>query len=299
MLLLSCFRQTLSILTCLGISSLNVLPILATTEVSGSKLTTTLLPSESLTQLLLTQRSFSGFTERYGPAPHRRDVAASRGLLQGEITALFPTEDRITDSSEPENIGQERTWYTAQAYPILFLHVSENSALTAEVVIEDSQENIVYSAVVELPDQNVSQDNPRPRGFIGIDLSQNATDLQTPPLEPSETYLWKVQLILDQTNPSANPFVTGWITRIDDTENNCLNNLINSENNSEIPWIYAENGIWYSTLSSIASNYLEQSDSQDWITLLNSVGYNQIANDPILGIAEVKKVVIGDLPAVE
>jgi hypothetical protein len=93
--------------------------------------------------------------------------------------------------------------------------------------------------------------------------------------------------------------VTGWITRIDDQENIELNEQISSENQSEKPWIYAENGIWYSALSALAHNYLDQSDPQGWMTLLEEVGYNRIAEDPILGMAEVEQVFIGTLPRIE
>lgn len=268
----------------------------------GASLISQLNSNNSNHEILLAQRAFQGFSQRYGAAPRRRSTPFRRGSClppQAEMTALFPNEDVITDSNDPDNLGKDRTWFTNESYPTLYFHVPQNSALTAEVVIEDSRHNIVYSAIVSLPDQQISQNNPRSQGFIGIDFSEKASQFNIPPLEPNETYLWEVQLICNNLDRSGNPLVSGWITHIDEDESNRINNLIESENEEEIPWTYAENGIWYSTLNSLAHNYLANSNPQDWQTFLESVGYNRIARDPFLGMAEVEKIFLGDLPEIE
>lgn len=272
---------------------------------------TTALPSWGITQrgnlnsdgkVLLTQKEFRGFSQRYGVAPRRRSKPFRRGSClasETEMTALFPREDVITESDNQENLGKDRTWFTSEAYPTLYFHIPENSALIAEVVIEDSDRNIVYSALVSLPDQQISQTNPRQQGFIGIDFSQKAQELNIPALEPNQNYLWEVQLICNNLDRSGNPLVTGWITRINQDENERINQLITQENSREIPWIYAQEGIWYSTLNALAHNYIINSDTEQWATFLDFMGYHGIANDPLIGMGEVQEIFLGDLPEVE
>lgn len=265
------------------------------------------LPNASLAQqvnlkseqpTLLAQRGFSGFSQRYGVAPRRRSTPFRRGSClppQAEMTALFPTEDVITESSDPQNWGNDRTWFTNEAYPTIYFHMPQNSASTAEVVIEDSDRNIVYSAIVSLPDQG----NLHPQGFLGVDFSDKAQELNIPTLDPNETYLWEVQLICDNLDRSGNPLVTGWITRLDQAESEEINQIIEQEDTREIPWTYAQQGIWYSTLNSLAHNYINNSNNEDWKTFLEAIGYNEIASDPFLGMAEVEAVFLGDLPTIE
>lgn len=295
-------RQIFSLIISLLFTSMSAVASNGTTMSSTSNSTPVLASTESLTEFLLAQRGFRGFSGRYGAASGRRGTPFRRGSClpdNAEVTALFPTEDIITDPREPENLGKDRSWYTAQAYPTIYIHVPENSALTAEVVIEDSHRNIVYSALVSLPNSAVNNNNPRPQGFIGIDLGEKAQELQTPPLEASEPYLWEVQLICNNIDRSGNPLVTGWITRIDQAETTEINNSIANLGADEVPWVYADQGIWYSALNALAHNYLEESDSQGWITLLESIGYQEIAKDPLIGMAEVQQIFIGDLPEIQ
>jgi hypothetical protein len=252
-------------------------------------------------EILLAQRNFRGFSGQYGSAPRRRSTAFRRGSClppQREITALLPSETPITEGTNQEVLGKDKSWYTAGAYPNMYIHVPPNSALMAELVVEDNNRNIFYSALIELPNQEVTSQNPRPQGFIGIDLSEQAEELGIPPMELGKSYLWEVQLICNNIDRSGNPLVTGWVTPIEESQQTRIDNLISQERETEIPWIYAENGIWYSALNGLAQNYLNQSDSNGWVTLLNSVGYNRIANDPIIGMAQVQKVFIGDLPEI-
>jgi hypothetical protein len=296
-------RLTLSFFVSLLLTSVSAVASDGYPIVSALNSTPRITTSESFPEFLLAQRGFRGFSGRYGVASSRRGTPFRRGSClpdNAEVTALFPTEEIITDPRQPENLGKDRSWYTAEAYPIIYIHVPENSALTAEVVIEDSHRNIVYSALVTLPDSPVSNNNNlHPQGFIGIDLSEKAQELQIPPLEASEAYLWEVQLICNNVDRSGNPLVTGWITRIDQAETTEINNAIANLGAEEMAWVYTDNGIWYSALNALAHNYLEGADSQGWITLLESVGYERIAKDPLVGMAEVQQIFIGDLPEIQ
>jgi hypothetical protein len=251
---------------------------------------------------LIAQSRFRGFSGRYGAAPRRRGVAYRRGSClppQAQITALLPSEEVITNDRDQHNLGKDRTWYTAEAYPTIYFHAPENTAQKLEIVIEDQNRQIVYSAVAQLPQTEVSKENPRPQGFIGIDLSRQAQALEIPPLEAGTTYLWEINLICNDIDRSGNPLVSGWISRIDATETANLENAISTMENTQIPWFYAENGLWYSALNAFAQNYLAHGNTQDWINLLEDIGYNRIARDPLIGMAEVQEIFMGRLPEIE
>lgn len=253
-------------------------------------------------EFLIAQRRFRGFSGRYGAAPRRRGVAYRRGSClppQAQITALLPSEEVITSDRDQHNLGKDRTWYTAEAYPSIYFHAPENTAQKLEFVIEDQNHQIVYSAVAQLPQPEVSKENPRPQGFIGIDLSRQAQALEIPPLEAGATYLWEINLICNEIDRSGNPLISGWISRIDDRETISIETAVSQMGDEEKPWYYAENGLWYTALNTFAENYLDHNNTQDWMNLLEDLGYNRIARDPLIGMVEVEKIFMGRLPDIE
>jgi Domain of Unknown Function (DUF928) len=193
-------------------------------------------------------------------APGRREGGGTRGnCLRGDppLIALIPET----------NFGT-----TVEARPTLYWHVPVTVSPTAEFVLLDAEDNEVYRTTFQLSGN---------AGIIQVSLKDAAS---APALEVGKDYHWYFSLVCDPADRSGDIFAEGWIQRIAPPDS--LAAQLAAVPESDRPGVYAQAGIWYDALSTLAN--LRQAEphnttaSTQWETLLRSVGLDNIAGQPFL-----------------
>lgn len=193
-------------------------------------------------------------------APGRREGGGTRGnCLRGDppLVALIPET----------NFGT-----TLEARPTFYWHVPVTVSPTAEFVLLDTDDNEVYRTTFQLSGN---------AGIIQVSLKDQAG---APALEVGKDYHWYFSLVCDPGDRSGDIFAEGWIQRIDPPSS--LASQLAAVPESDRPAVYAQAGIWYDALSTLAN--LRQTEPQNttastqWETLLRSVGLDNIASQPFL-----------------
>jgi hypothetical protein len=172
------------------------------------------------------------------------------------MTALVPSQ----------NFG-----YTLAAYPTFFIYVpqfySEN-AVAAEFILSDADDNELYRANFQ---------TAKTSGIISLSLPASAN---LPPLEVGKDYHWSFALVCDASDRSADVVVDSWIQRTTPTAE--LATQLQTATAEQQPAIYAQRGIWYDALNSLATLRGQTGNSvpaSQWVNLLNSVGLVHITRE--------------------
>lgn len=195
-------------------------------------------------------------------APENRKGGASRGTncsrSQKSLKALLPTS----------NLG-----LTVEKYPTFFVYVPPISTQLAEFELREGNDStVVYKTRFMVP---------ATPGVVNFSLPPNKT-LQ--PLEIGKSYKWSFSIICDSEDRSKDLFVEGWVQRIEPSST--LASQIEKAKPRDRPALYAESGIWHETLMTLAElRYSYPQDSTlvaEWTELLESVGLNNIAQEPLV-----------------
>jgi Domain of Unknown Function (DUF928) len=198
--------------------------------------------------------------------PGRREGGGTRGgcLSNAQhLVALMPVT----------NFG-----LTTQESPSLFWYIPPLSVISAEFVLLDANDNEVYTTTIQLTGNEgiVSLAIPLIRDeALGKDVSR---------LEVGKDYHWYFSLICDARDRSSDIFVEGWIQRTQ--LNQAMTTRLETTPERDRPTAYAELGLWYDALGTLAT--LRQAQPQDettlaaWNTLLNSVDLSDLAGQPLL-----------------
>lgn len=192
--------------------------------------------------------------------PGRREGGGTRGnCLRSDtrLLALIPNSNYGTTLSE---------------YPTFFWYVPHTTTQSAEFVLLDEDDNEVYKSTFQI------SENP---GIISHTLPADGT---IAPLEIGKDYHWYFSLICDTRDRSGDIFAEGWIQRVEPSPE--LADQLATSALSDRPTIYAQAGIWYDALSTLANLYqAEPTNSQlanHWLILLRSVGLEGIASQPLI-----------------
>jgi len=197
------------------------------------------------------------FAQTYVPPdrglPGRREGGGTRGicLAQPTLTALMP----------PTNFGR-----TTRADPTLYWYIPQNRAGAAEFELLNEKEETVYKTQVPLSHQS---------GVIQITLpSANPVAV----LEVGKTYHWYFSLVCDPQDRSGDVITEGWIER--SAPDATLTHRLDKATGGDRAALYAEAGIWYDALDTLAElRTLSPNDPtvvRSWNNLLTSVGLNKI-----------------------
>lgn len=226
------------------------------------------LPIYGLTLLLLCLNiswlSLPSLAQEYTPSgrgmPGRREGGGTRGgclAQQPSLTALMPSTNSGTTLTE---------------HPTFFWYIPENTAAAAEFVLLTADNQTVYQTTLPITNQS---------GIISLALP---ADGSIPALILDQSYRWYFSLICDPLDRSADTFTSGWVQRIQPTPP--LTQALATAAPEQQPTIYAQAGIWYDAVATLAT--LRQTQPQDtalltqWHTLLKSVGLDPIINYPLV-----------------
>jgi hypothetical protein len=193
--------------------------------------------------------------------PRRREGAAVRGscdFSEEKPIPLLPTTEPVL---------------TAAKYPTFFVDLPKSSAKEAELlVLSSDKEREVYKTTVTLPDQP---------GIVSFSLPADGT---LPPLEVGKNYYWQLFVVCDPQDRDKDMLVEGTVQRVELNPN--LVNELKKASLREYPAIYAEAGIWYDAVTSLAqlrrSSPNDSTIAADWAELLQSAGLDGIAQQPLI-----------------
>lgn len=200
-------------------------------------------------------------------APGRRVGGATRSgvsCFQGRkfLTALIPVN---------------RFGVTVSAFPTFFWYLPSTSAKAVtfsleDESIEDEDEKKIYTTTFPVT------------GMPGVVSLSLPADIGMPPLEIGKHYRWSLSIVCDPQNTNPDITVIGTIQRVE--LNSTLANQLEKAPPEARPAIYAEAGIWYDTLTTLAEVRRARPNdatlSADWENLLNSVALNDIAREPLV-----------------
>jgi hypothetical protein len=145
-------------------------------------------------------------------------------------------------------------------------------ATKAAFSLKDQNNNDIYQTNLAISDQ---------QGIVSVEIPKD-----TPPLKVGQTYRWSFGVICNaETNQEPKVvFVTGEIKRTEPDAT--LTAKLHAAKPLEQAKIYAENGIWFESLATLAKlRQTQPTDSnltQEWKQLLESVGLETIANQPFV-----------------
>lgn len=196
--------------------------------------------------------------------PGRREGGGTRG---GCLAPASAQPHSLTAIIPNTNLG-----LTVTEYPSFFWYVPQNAAAAAEFVLLDQANTEIYKTVLPISQQ---------AGVLSLSLP---ADGSVPALEVGKSYRWYFSLICDPLDRSADSFTSGWIQRTEPSST--LSQKLTTAAAEEKPVIYADAGIWYEAVASLIE--LRRAQPQNpkvltqWQTLLQSVGLEEIANQPLL-----------------
>ncbi|MEA5581888.1 DUF928 domain-containing protein [Nodularia harveyana UHCC-0300] len=223
------------------------------------------------------------------PPPDRsatgsRSGAASRGCNAGDqtVTALVPTYEQDLSQDKQEIIPITQVWgLTNTEHPNFFFFVPYNTAsiVNIEFVLQEQIQNktqTLYRTYL-IP--------PAAPGIINVDIPASKASLQV-----GKMYHWflKVRVQCDEKQSPKLDYADGWVQRID--QNPTLTEQLKQATMAQKTTIYAENGLWYDAIMNLAelrlSNLQNETLLVKWTTLLNSVGLEKIANQPLINCCQ-------------
>ena len=140
--------------------------------------------------------------------------------------------------------------------------------------LRDQQGNGVYQMSFDL------SETP---GIISIQLPETSPDL-----EIGQNYQWSIAMICDSNDRLRDRVAQGWIQRAEATAQ--LTRQLEGASISEKVAIYAQHGIWYETVSTLAQLWSQSEDSaivaNAWKQLLTN---EKVQLEQMLGIPLIQR----------
>ena len=190
-----------------------------------------------------------------------RPKRTASGATRGEICV---PKDRLPIALVPASgIGS-----TAAEYPTVFWYQPQTSASVAEFVLFDANQQEIYSTKYSLA--HSAEGVTAASGIMSIPLPAFAN---FSPLEIDQEYQWKLSLICDPMDRSADLVIEGKIQRV--VQDSSLELRLQQATSQERLALYAENRLWYEALGTLVD--LRRTLPEDaelasaWDKLLESV----------------------------
>jgi hypothetical protein len=165
---------------------------------------------------------------------------------------------RGTDRDMPviAAIVPDHTGLTTKGQPTLYWHLSNPTNYNIEFTLNDEQ-NI--DPIIE-----VNIKNNGTQGFHAIRISDYNINLKQ-----GVEYQWFVTVVRDPEQRSKDIIATGLARRIEPSST--LNRLLNNADKGDMPYIFAEQGIWYDALSSLSDLIAENPNDSNLIRMRTSL----------------------------
>lgn len=193
-------------------------------------------------------------------APGNRQGGAHRG------SGTCPADLSITPLIPASNIG-----LTVQQSPTFFVYVPQVSSPVEFTLLSENEVDLVYETSFQANNG----------GIISVSLPENTPT----PLEVGKRYVWAVSVICDPNDRSADVVAKGWVQRVK-PEPGMLSQLQQKHELRDRLRIYAENGLWYETLSALAELRRQAPGDTglkaDWTQLLTSQGLDTVVAQPLV-----------------
>ncbi|MDX2240724.1 MAG: DUF928 domain-containing protein [Leptolyngbyaceae cyanobacterium bins.302] len=207
--------------------------------------------------------------DRGSPTGRQRGGASRGPCRQFEaLTALVP-------------VTQGTVWgQTVSDRPAFWFHVP--SSLTEktpiEFVVQDAADNYVYKTRLTAPGTK--------SGLLQLPMPNTA-----PPLTVNQPYFWTLSVYCDPNKPSAAVFVKGMIQRV--TPDAAFQNRLKNTPALEQARLYAEKGIWYNAVNTLAELYRAKPGDRQlastWITLLQQTNLGHLTTVPFSSCCTLKR----------
>jgi hypothetical protein len=216
----------------------------------------------------LPKRSVAGNRRGAGSRLIHKDTIDESGKSNRRFVALVPDYQTLTETRR-SNVELTKVWgLTASEHPTMLFYIPYPQSLISRmdftIYNRDNPSNQVFY-------QESRKPSVRP-GLIGFTLP-----ITKEPLVVNQLYQWELKLTLNR-KLDKEVFVTGWIQRA--ALSNELSEQIKGATSQRQATLYAENGIWYDTVSILAKLRHDQPQDlaikQDWQDLLKSVGLNEL-----------------------
>lgn len=160
----------------------------------------------------------------------------------------------IQECTAPENnqpltllVPANQVGLTVAQRPKFLVYFPKTIAKQAELSIRDEQGNGIYQTTFNL--------SATP-GIMSIQLPPTA-----PALEVGQKYQWSIAMICHPDDRLRDQVVDAWIERVDLPAS--LNQQLQKATLPEKASLYAQNGIWYDTISTLAE-YISLSANSTW-----------------------------------
>lgn len=158
---------------------------------------------------------------------------------------------------------------TTSNNPTLWFYVAYPVNSQVEFILQDEAENEIYQSTFSLDET---------QGIVGLTLPEDKIEL-----EKDKNYHWYLY-IMCAPESSPDDFVEGRIQRVE--LNSDIKNKLELAEPIERISIYAENGLWLDTLTSLENlRQVEQNNrvvSNIWTDLLQQVNLDKISQKPII-----------------
>lgn len=225
----------------------------------AATLPSSLAPMRAQSQPLLLSQNVN-FKPPDVTAPANRQGGTHRG------NKLCPAGLSITPLVPPTNIG-----LTLTDSPTIFVYVPQTSAKIEFTVLNDKEEEVVYEKTFKLDKS----------GIVGVTIP--ATD-NNKSLQVGKRYVWSFSLVCDPEDRAADLVVKGFVQRIE-PQGTLKSDLANPDPMTRLN-VYAQNGIWYETLATLAQMRRQTPGdvklTAKWTQLLQSQGLESVAAQPLV-----------------
>ncbi|MEC4816729.1 MAG: DUF928 domain-containing protein [Scytonema sp. PMC 1069.18] len=201
--------------------------------------------------------------------PNGRKGTGSRSgscpIVNTPMTALIPENDLgLTLDKSPT------LWVSLPYKP--------TEISSGEFSLQDEDNNDIYRTSLIIPEKP---------GIVSFTIPPEVS------LESNKKYKWFLKIYCqDATAPGStqlSDFVYGWLQHISpppQLENRLKKTTVPRERIA----LYAQNGIWYTTLTDLAklrlANPTNPTINQDWANLLHDIGLDYLTKEPIVGSLE-------------
>ncbi|WP_016948931.1 DUF928 domain-containing protein [Anabaena sp. PCC 7108] len=196
-------------------------------------------------------------------SPQKTGGGATRGICQQvENSSPQPILTALIPATEKE--------LTVAAYPTVLVKISESVTRKAELTLWDGEGNGIYQTIVDLT---------ATPGITSFKIPKAAGALAV-----GKQYKWNLALICDPEERQRDIVLEGRLERVE--LSSALNSSLATASPLEKAQLYAQNGLWYDTVATLAD--LKRSLPQntqigaEWHELLQSVGLTELSQVPVV-----------------